>query len=177
MITMITNQKEKLRFLNRDQRYVIITRHKVLSNEKSALSIHCEGGRLLNRKHQVCTKCRFHGGSKCKPLGVFSRTHAGCQSISFLQMNFWKHQSILLIIISQINTYRILASLFWNTVKYLSWQDHTKIVLQTKAFLAEAFLAKRAGFCFFGPGHHSANLNSKMHYFLSRFYPLFLNHI
>ena len=174
---MITNQKQKVRFLNRDQRYVIITRHKVLSNEKSALSIHCEGGRLLNRKHQVCTKCRFHGGSKCKPLGVFSRTHAGCQSISFLQMNFWKHQSILLIIISQINTYRILASLFWNTVKYLSWQDHTKIVLQTKAFLAKAFFGQNWLDFAFWPGHHSANLNSKMHYFLSRFYPLFLNHI
>ena len=121
-----------MRFLNWDQRYVIITRHKVLSNKKAFKST-LEMG-ILNRKHQVCTKCRFHGGSKCKPLGVFSRTHAGCQSISFLQMNFWKHQSILLIIISQINTYRILASLFWNTVKYLSWQDHTKIVLQTKAF-------------------------------------------
>ena len=166
-----------MRFLNWDQRYVIITRHKVLSNEKSALSIHCEGGRLLNRKHQVCTKCRFHGGSKCKPLGVFSRTHAGCQSISFLQMNFWKHQSILLIIISQINTYRTLASLFWNTVKYLSWQDHTKIVLQKKAFLAEAFFGQKGWILLFGPSHHSANLNSKMHYFLSRFYPLFLNHI
>ena len=175
MIIMITNQIQKVRFLNRDQRYVIITRHKVLSNEKSALSIHCEGGRLLNRKHQVCTKCRFHGGSKCKPLGVFSRTHAGCQSISFLQMNFWKHQSILLIIISQINTYRILASLFWNTVKYLSWQDHTKIVLQTKAFWS--IFGQKGWILLFRPGHHSANLNSKMHYFLSRFYPLFLNHI
>ena len=132
-----------MRFLNWDQRYVIITRHKVLSNEKSALSIHCEGGRLLNRKHQVCTKCRFHGGSKCKPLGVFSRTHAGCQSISFLQMNFWKHQSILLIIISQINTYRILASLFWNTVQYFG-----RII---QRLFNGGILAKKAGFCFLDP--------------------------
>ena len=145
MIIMITNQKQKVRFLNRDQRYVIITRHKVLSNKKAFKSTLERG--ILNRKHQVCTKCRFHGGSKCKPLGVFSRTHAGCQSISFLQMNFWKHQSILLIIISQINTYRILASLFWNTVKYLSWQDHTKIVLQTKAFWS-IFWPKRLDFAF-----------------------------